>query len=136
MNHRVSRASFVILLIAVSLLAGCPPKTPTEELGQSITIPELKGPEMERYLGETVTVVGIFVCDPALMLVTDMRLMRDDTPIPDDQYVLLSGDEAEQIDPEFCGAKLRVTGTANAPEDGDKSKTLYLTDIRFKVLYA
>lgn len=137
MNRKISTASLVTLLALVSFVIGCIPEPTTPEPGQVITIPELKGPAMERYIGETVTVEAIFVRDPVPMLVTDLDLVLMNMPIPDDQFILLSGDEAERMDPEeLGGARLRVTGTANAPDDGDENgtKILYLDVSQYEML--
>lgn len=75
------------------------------------TIGHLKGPEWSKYVDKTVVVEGIFVRDPLPMLVTDLDIVIVNTPMPKDQYIMLVGKEAEEIDPkEYGGQKLRVTG--------------------------
>jgi|GEM_PF-776643 len=76
-----------------------------------LKIGDLKGPGWEKYIGKTVTIEGIFVRDPLPMLVTDLKIVLVNTPMPKDQYIVLTGGESEEINPkEYGGAKLKVTG--------------------------
>lgn len=122
------------LLVVVSLLFNCHPTKPKP--GEIIPIPELKGPGWERYVNKTVTIEGIFVRDPLPMLVTSLDIVIVNMPMPKDQYILLFGDAADRIDPnDLGGAKLHVTGTVNAPGDGEnKPKEVYLADIKFTMI--
>jgi hypothetical protein len=69
-------------------------------------------------VGQTVTVEGIFVPHPLPMLVTDIDVVLVNTPMQEDQFILLVGSVAEEIDPEeFGGAKLSLTGVVLDPND-------------------
>jgi hypothetical protein len=92
------------------VLADCP----RPEL---VTIADLKGPGWDRYLDKIVTVEGIFVRDPLPMLVTDLDIVKLNMPMPEDHYLVLTGNNAEEIEPEeFGGAKLKVTGVVVGPD--------------------
>ena len=79
--------------------------------GIEVAIPDLKGPRCADYLGKTVTMEGIFVKDPVPMLVTNLDIVLKNQVMPEDQYVILIGDEAEAIDgDEYGGAIIRLTG--------------------------
>jgi hypothetical protein len=76
-----------------------------------IPIPDLKGIDWHLFLGQEVAVEGYFVKDPVPMLVAVPDVVRVNTPMPSDSYVLLSGAAAEAIDPAvYGGQRLRVTG--------------------------
>ncbi len=81
-------------------------------------IGDLKGPGWEKYVGKTVTLEGIFVRDPLPMLVTDLKIVLVNMPMPKDQYIVLTGGESEEINPkEYGGAKLKVTGIVTQLDD-------------------
>jgi hypothetical protein len=85
-----------------------------------LQIPDLKRPGWEKYAGKTVTIEGIFVRDPVPMLVTDIKMVLANMPMPKDQYILLTGNQAQEIDPkQYGGAKLRITGEVNAVNDAN-----------------
>ena len=45
------------------------------------------------------------------MLVTDLKIVIANVPMPYDQYLLLSGKEIDKINPQkYGGAKIRVSG--------------------------
>jgi len=107
----VTRKVFLILIalvLALSVgLVAC--AGPGEE--EQLSISDLKGPDWMEYVGTVVTVEGIFVRDPLPMLVTDLDIVKMNMPMLDDQYIILTGDMAENIDPEeYGGAKLKLTG--------------------------
>jgi hypothetical protein len=82
------------------------------------TIRELKGPDWRKYVGTTVTIEGIFVRDPLPMLITDLGIVKVNMPMPEDGYIILIGNQAEEIDPEeYGGAKLRLTGLVEEIDD-------------------
>jgi len=82
------------------------------------SISHLKGPDWMIYTGTVVTIEGIFVRDPLPMLVVDLDLVRVNMPMPDDQYIILIGNQAEEMDAEeYGGAKLRLTGLVEAIDD-------------------
>jgi len=85
--------------------------TTTEGPDDLVAIPKLKGIDWSDFMGDQVTVEGVFVRDPLPMLVTDLAVVRANTPMPVDSYVLLGGAEALALDPEvYGGQRLRVTG--------------------------
>jgi hypothetical protein len=86
-----------------------------------LSIPDLKRPGWEKYVGKTVIIEGIFVRDPIPMLVTDIKIVLVNMPMPKDQYILLTGNQAKEIDPkQYGGARLRITGEVNAVDDENK----------------
>lgn len=98
---------------------GCTYTCPIEK--QDLKISDLKGPDWSNYVGKEVTVEGIFVRDPLPMLVTDLDIVRVNMPMPDDQYILLIGNDAEEIDPlRYGGAKLRLKGLVAEIDDSSK----------------
>jgi hypothetical protein len=97
----------IVFLTVITISCLQEPRT-SEEVE---TIEHLKGPEWSRYVGKTVTVEGIFVRDPLPMLVIDLDIVIVNMPMPKDQYIILVGKEAEEIDPkEYGGQRLRITG--------------------------
>ena len=76
-----------------------------------VTIKEVKGTDWEQYIGKPISVEGIFVKDTIPMLVTDLKIVIANVPMPDTQYLLLSGKKVESIDPQkFGGAKILISG--------------------------
>lgn len=101
-------AILCIVFLRVIIIGYLQEPRPSEEIE---TIGHLKGPEWSRYVGKTVAVEGIFVRDPLPMLVTDLDIVIVNMPMPKDQYIILVGKEAEEIDPkEYGGQRLRVIG--------------------------
>ncbi len=97
----------IVFLTVITISCLQEPRT-SEEVE---TIEHLKGPEWSRYVGKTVTVEGIFVRDPLPMLVTDLDIVIVNMPMPKDQYIIMVGKKAEEIDPkEYGGQRLRITG--------------------------
>jgi hypothetical protein len=85
-----------------------------------LQIPDLKRPGWEKYAGKTVTIEGIFVRDPIPMLVSDIKIVLANMPMPKDQYILLTGNQAQEIDPnQYGGAKLKITGEVKAVDDAN-----------------
>jgi hypothetical protein len=85
-----------------------------------LQIPDLKRHGWEKYVGKTVTIEGIFVRDPVPMLVTDIKIVLANMPMPKDQYILLTGNQAQEIDPkQYGGAKLRITGEVKAVDEAN-----------------
>jgi hypothetical protein len=123
------------LLLMTCVLVTCRPG-PAAAPQQQATIEELKGPGWEKYVSQTVTVEAIFVRDPLPMLVTDLDLVLINMPIPEDQYILLVGEEAEGIDPEeYGGAKLRLTGrVVTADEIQYEGEYVALADVSYEML--
>ena len=104
----------IVFLTVITISCLQEPRT-SEEVE---TIEHLKGPEWSRYVGKTVTVEGIFVRDPLPMLVTDLDIVIVNMPMPKDQYIILVGKEAEEIDPkEYGGQRLRITGIVSLLDD-------------------
>ena len=82
------------------------------------SIPVLKGPNWMQFVGELVTIEGIFVRDPLPMLITDLEVVLVNTRMPDTEYIVLLGGLAEELDPrENGGAWLRVTGVPRVIDD-------------------
>ncbi len=85
---------------------------------QHSSIREIKGPEWNRQAGKTVTVEGIFVRDPLPMLVSRLDWVLQNTPIPPEEYILLVGDKANEMNAEeHGGAKIKATGVATVIDD-------------------
>lgn len=134
----------VIILTATSalmVLAGGNPNPPstlnqsTPEREEIVSIADLKGPEMERYFDTVITVDGIFVYDTVPMLVTDLDVVRKNTPPSEDRYILLAGDMVNRLEPEeYGGAELRVTGSINAADNQDDELEIYLIIESFELL--
>ncbi len=104
----------IVFLTVITISCLQEPRT-SEEVE---TIEHLKGPEWSRYVGKTVAVEGIFVRDPLPMLVTDLDIVIVNMPMPKDQYIILVGKEAEEIDPkEYGGQRLRITGVVSPLDD-------------------
>lgn len=78
----------------------------------TIAIPELKRTLWQKFIDKTVLIEGIFVKDPLPMLVTDLKFVLINSPIPRDQYIILSGKLAEEIDSKkIGGARIKLSGT-------------------------
>jgi len=124
----------VALTLALSVgVVACaqPAEEEEEEEEEQLSISDLKGPDWMKYVGTVVTVEGIFVRDPIPMLLTDLDIVKVNSPMPEDQYIILAGDQAEDIDPaEYGGAKLKVTGNVvamNPPVDPSEHVAVDLT---------
>lgn len=90
------------------------------DLGE-LEISDLKGPNWKNYVDRTVTVEGIFVRDPLPMLVTELDIVMMNKKMPEEKYVVLLGNNAEEIDPkEFGGARVRIKGVLQAVDDREK----------------
>ncbi len=75
------------------------------------SIIDLKGSNWKAYVDQVVTIEGVFVADPVPMLVTDLNLVLMNMRLPIDQYIVLTGNQAQEIDPkQYGGARLRLTG--------------------------
>ena len=111
--------NFLIILAGCASIDDGDTESPIPEVK---SIPDLKGPVAERLIGQTIVLEGFFVKDPLPMLVTDLDLMMVNKPIPDDQYIVLSGDLVDDMDPsELGGARLTVRGSlTNKPDDDDQ----------------
>ena len=76
-----------------------------------VTIQEIKGTEWEQYIGKSTTVEGIFIKDTLPMLVTNLKIVTANVPMPYNQYLLLYGEEMDSIDPQkFGGARMFISG--------------------------
>lgn len=103
----------IVLILMVFVFLNC----------QGPRIEDLKGPDWEKYVGKSVTVEAIFVRDPLPMLVTDLNIVLANTPMPANQYIILTGKEAENIDPKkYGGAKLKLSGIVKTIDDTIKYK--------------
>jgi hypothetical protein len=94
-----------------------------EQTPETVAIADLKGDDWRRFVGETVTVEGIFVRDPLPMLVTDLEHVLVNMPMPATVYIVLADSVADEMNPEeLGGATVSVTGTVNAAPDDEKYK--------------
>ncbi len=117
-NRRSKALAAAISIIVVWALLSCAPQaTPTKPPGeapppaQEVAIGDLKGSDWKKYVGETVTVKGVFVRDPTPVLVTDLEVVLVDMMMPEPTYLVLTGEVAERIDPQkYGGATLLATG--------------------------
>jgi hypothetical protein len=92
-----------------------------------LNISDLKGPKWPDYVGQTVTVEGIFVRDPLPMLVTNLEIVLMNKNMSDEDYIILLGANAQEIDPEkFGGAKLMLKGVVNAVDDDQRYALEYV----------
>jgi len=122
-TRQLKRIMFLALLLLVGLLGGCDrepaqPQPPTEEPSKDIVpIARLKVPEWEEFAGQEVTVEGIFVRDPLPMLVTELDVVLINAPMPEETYILLAGEVAENMSAEkYGGARMLLTGEVVAAE--------------------
>jgi hypothetical protein len=141
-TQHLKRAILFVLLVLVSLLGGCDrepakPPTPTEEPSkETVPIAKLKVPEWEEFVGQEVTVEGIFVRDPLPMLVTELEAMLVNMPMPEEKYILLAGEVAENIPAEkYSGATMRLTGEVVAAEKAvDKAPYAALASVYYELV--
>lgn len=127
-------ASLIFLfLIVVTIMPSCgggttiiiPPP-------QDVEIRDLKGVNWQDYVGEKITVSGIYVADPVPMIVSDIDLLLINAPLPEDEFILLSGPELEKISAEDTGgAMIKLEGIVTAVEDpkshSDQKVTIILS---------
>lgn len=75
------------------------------------TISELKGPERDTFIGKNVTVQGYLVniANENPILVSSLKYLEIDTPIPDDRFLELTGLITKDL-LEETGAFLQITG--------------------------
>lgn len=122
----------ILLLMSVWVFIDCQ--------NNIITIHELKGSNKEQYVGKPATVIGIFVKDPLPMLVTDLKVVTVNMPMPYEQYLLLSSKEVDKIDPQkYGGAKIRVSGlvrTVKSEEIKYTGEEVILEVLSYKILEA
>lgn len=127
-------AILCIVFLRVIIIGYLQEPRPSEEIE---TIGHLKGPEWSRYIGKTVIVEGIFVRDPLPMLVTDLDIVIVNMPMPKDQYIILVGKEAEEIDPkEYGGQRLKVTGIVTPLEyfENYRGENVGIEVISYKII--
>ena len=103
-SYGIRRRMMAILMLAIAwFLVGCQTNT--------VMIRDLKGADWKRYAGKAATVQGIFTKDPLPMLVTELKIVTVNMPMPFDQYLLLSGKEGDKIDPQkYGGTRMLVSG--------------------------
>ena len=112
--------SKIIIIISISFLFGSLISCNPFQVSNELTIEQLKGADNESYLNDTVIVEAIFIADPIPMLITTLDIVLVNTPMPDDQYIVLLGDLTQEMDPtELGGAKLRVTGVLKPLRDNE-----------------
>ena len=106
--------AFIIVLLAIFILAGCGGGGGSEN-PKLTKISDIKGADMQSYIGLSITLDGYFVKDPRPIIVADLKYMYMNMVIPEDQFILLTGDQAEQISAEENGGnKLRIDGVVTA----------------------
>lgn len=111
------------VMVIVLILMTCFFSRGSIQAEELLTIKDLKVPDWEKFVNKTVVIEGIFVRDPLPMLVTDLNIVLANTPMPEDRYVVLSGKEAENIDPKkYGGARLKLSGLVKVVEDKIKYK--------------
>lgn len=113
----MKKLSIVLLITAV--LFGCNFKDknkkeiPSSDDGATLTITEFKNNVSTKSLtsSEKVTVEGYYWNETTPMLISDMKLLEINTPIPEDKYMLLNGKGIESIKGmnNYQGAKVKVT---------------------------
>ena len=132
--------ALMLLVSVVLLMASCTPVRNGSDGGDGgeaspLPIPDLKGENRERYIGQEVTVEGIFVNDPVPMLVTNLDYVLMNMPIPETEYVLLDPEQAREIDAaELGGAKLKVQGTVEILEERGIVDQIIISQFRFEVV--
>lgn len=127
-------AILLIVFLKIIIIGYLQEPRPSEEIE---TIGHLKGPEWSRYVGKIVIVEGIFVRDPLPMLVTNLDIVIVNMPMPKDQYIILVGKEAEEIDPkEYGGQRLRVTGIVTPLEyfENYRGENVGIEVISYKII--
>ena len=124
MDGNISWDSFHFDSLEINLVSGC-------------TIRNLKSPAWEQYVGQTVTVEGIFVRDPLPMLVTNIDIVKANVIMPDQEYIVLNDSEAQEIDPgKYGGAKLKLTGVVNTVDGSNlyKGEKVALRVVAYEIL--
>lgn len=127
-------AILFIVFLKIIIIGYLQEPRPSEEIE---TIGHLKGPEWSEYIGKTVTIEGIFVRDPLPMLVTNLDIVIVNMPMPKDQYIILVGKEAEEIDPkEYGGQRLRVKGIVTPLEyfENYRGENVGIEVISYKII--
>ena len=110
----------VLLLFAVgTAFWGCKDWPKPEKQTQEIGIKDLKAMHKEiltkRYNNTSFTVQGYFVATPEPMLLTDLKWLQVNMPIPESEYILLKGKGIENIETKeskLPGALIQVKGKA------------------------
>jgi hypothetical protein len=83
------RYSVLFLLFLLVLTNGC--TTPYKAPWSPLRISDVKSEAVGEYVGRKVRVQGYFVDSPAPMLVTDLKWLNINSPIPESEYILLGG---------------------------------------------
>ena len=121
---------FVLAICFCFFFIACPPSQEG-----TLTIGDLKGPNWREYIGKKVSVEGIFVRDSVPMLVTDLKFVLANMPMPEKEYILLVGQQADSIDPkDYGGARLKVEGSVKAIEDSIKDGYAVLDSIKYEFI--
>ena len=78
---------------------------------EGMTISELKTAKVDKYIGKELSLVGYYVDRPVAMLVSDMKWLQINTPIPESEYILLSGKGIKDLPgKKYYGAKVVIKG--------------------------
>lgn len=120
---------FVLVLGCVTIvlclfIAGCsaPPQ-----------ISDIKSEKWRSFIGKEMTLEGYFVDRPVPMLITSMELLLINSPIPQENYIRLTGKPIEGLDPEkFYGAYVKISGTVGV----SKGERIKIMQEKFGDMYA
>lgn len=109
----------VVVVISLFLVAGCTTALHKKQVKEhKLTISQVKSKNWRKYLGKSITLQGYFVDRPAPMLVSSMDLLNINTPIPEKEYIRLTGRGIEGLPPEkFYGAYVALDGVVSVSKD-------------------
>jgi hypothetical protein len=109
-----SRLTIVLSSVFLLLATGCATDYKKKEPRTDLSIGNIKSVEFEKHLGHRVRVKGYFVDKPTPMLVTDLKWLNINSPIPESEYILLSGKGVTDLPREpFYGAEVVVSGVVS-----------------------
>ena len=111
----------VVVGISLLLVAGCTTAQKRQVKEHKLTISQVKSKNWRKYLGKSITLQGYFVDRPAPMLVSSMDLLNINTPIPEKEYIRLTGRGIEGLKPEkFYGAYVALDGVVSVSKDKER----------------
>ena len=105
--RRVTALCFIVIILLGIVYSGCTRK----QLEKEITIASVKSVKFEEYVGKELTLKGYFVDRPVPMLLSSMHWLNINMPIPESEYIRLSGKGIEEILPEkLYGSYVMIEG--------------------------
>ena len=107
----------VLVLLSLFLVLGCTTDF-NKRKEKQLAISEIKSKDGKKYIGKSITLRGFFVDRPAPMLVSSMHYLNINAPIPESEYIRLTGKGIQGLPPKkFYGAYVNLDGIVTLSTD-------------------